>query len=390
MFIFMLIISLTIFSYNTYAQDSVYNSDNVIYKKSVADEVKENDWVLKIDKKAITKRDFEQSLYFNLYTENLYSEEITNIMNLPNSKFTYANFLLEQTLLLNDAQKTKYFLSKEEKLFLQSVEMSAKITFYSKNLAENYKKQIVLTDEMLKKAFYDNIDMFRYYGITEINENNKMNIYKQIETMHISRMLEERTQRLRRINKDIKADTYVLENLDNHKDSMVILQVGKEKLTLGQFRESFKYAISLQNPVEYNENLANNYEVIVSYFNSIINQFLLLDEANKANFFENNKKISSEYINFYLNFTKHRKYTNHLLATFYNKADDITEMDIELYFRNNRQAFNEMGFTELNDVLKNRIASNIKAELAKQELYYYTKNLQDEAVFESNNSYFSY
>ncbi len=388
MFIFILIINLTIFSLNAYAQDYVYGSESAIYHGGAPD-VKDSDWVLKIDKQTITKHNFEQSLYFNLYTENLYSEDITNIMNMPNTKFTYANFLIEQTLILNDAKKAKYFLSKEEKTFLQSAEISAKISWYSKHIAENYKKQLVLTDEMVQEIFYNNIDMFRYYGISEINDNNRETIYKQIESMQIAQMIEERVQRLRRMNREIKADTYVLEDMNKHKDTMVILEVGKEKMTLGQFKESFKYIISSQNPVEYNESLAQNYEVIVSYFDSVVNQFVLLDEANKSNFFDSDKKRTADFVNFYLELTKYRKYVGHLLSTFYSKIDDVSEMDIELYFRNNKQAFNDMGFIELNDVLKGRIASNIKIELAQQELYFYTKNLQDESVLESNYNYFA-
>lgn len=374
MFKFILIINLFIFSFSLYAQD----------------ELKDTDWVLKIDKQSITKRNFEQSLYFNLYTENLYDKDITNIMSLPNTKYTYANFLIEQTLLLNDAQKNKYFQSSKEKVFLQSAEISARLAFYSKSIAQEYKNSMVLTDQMVQKIFNDNIDMFRYYGVNEINDSNREAIYKQIETMEISRMLEERVQRLRNTNRDIKADAYVLENINAHKDSMVIIQVGKEKLTMGQFKESLAYVISLQNPLESIENVSENYTLVASYFDSVINQLVLLDEANKSSFFDNNKKTSNDYIAFYLGLTKYRKYGNHLLATFYHKTDNVSEMDIELYFRNNIQAFNNMGFTELNDILRERIIINIKAELAKQELYFYTKNLHDEAMLEQNVAYFLY
>ncbi len=353
---------------------------NTIYSAKKNDD---SQWVLKIDDSVISREQFENGLFFALSLNNENDDIIANMINESSVRVSYADFLINETLLLKDADKRKYFSSKDEKVFIKSSLRSAKASFYAKYIADEYKNEIEITDSDIEKAFEVNKHIF---NISELNDSNKKNIYNYLVAMKTTEMLKEKIKNLRK-DIDIKADLYVLEDIKSYKDSTVILKVNNQKLTLGEFNIELENAISFSNPMHSNKELEADYEVKASYLDSVINQMVFIDEANELNILDIDE--AKYYLDIYLSFTKYQKYSNYLMKNFYSEINDIDFDTLKEYFDNNVDNFLNVGILELNEVSEKLIEDYMKYEEAQNQFLLYLQDLKDKSSIVRNENFFT-
>ncbi len=345
-----------------------------------------NDWVIKVNNTTVTKKQFDESLYVRISSSISDELQIVEMTNDINVRMSYLDTMINEIVLLDDADKNKYFSDKDEKIFLKSVERSAKASFFYTQSVEALIEQqegidITITDEDIQKALKTDINLSAYSNLEEISEDDKNRIIQYLKAIRPISEFENKIKELKKSNK-IKADINILGDSDKYKGSTLLLKLNKQSMTLDEFNKELAYAIFLQNPVSYNSSYINNYEFRIGYFDSVLSQFVLVEEGNRERAFGSDNAKS--YISSYVAFMKYQRYSNYLISDFVYNIKNVDDEVLENYFDRNSQAFAAIRVYQFNEASKNVVLSYYKYETAQKELILYLSDLKDNSAIEVN------